>query len=65
MISVTYNRVSPREKSEEKGQREKVKFVCLNMKENKATGHNSTFLALFLRFGSFLAILILGQKMPI
>ena len=28
---------SPCEKSEEKGQCQKVKFVCLNMKENKAT----------------------------
>ena len=30
-------RASPCEKSEEKGQRQKVKYVCLNMKENKAT----------------------------
>ena len=33
---------SPHEKSKEKGQGQKVKFLCLNMKENKATGHKST-----------------------
>ena len=38
-------RASPCEKSEEKGQRQKVKFVYLNMKEDKATGLKSTFLA--------------------
>ena len=39
--------VSPREKSEGKGQCKKVKLSCLSMKENKATGKRSTFLALF------------------
>ena len=41
----THKGASPREMSEEKGQRQKVKFLCLNMKENKATGHKSNFLA--------------------
>ena len=59
-------RASPCEKSKEKGKRQKVKFVCLNMKENKATGHKSVFLAsLFCFLEPFLAILGLGQKMPI
>ena len=45
---------SPHEKSEEKGQRQKVKLLSLNMKENKATGHKSTFLAsLFCFLGPF------------
>ena len=35
------------------------------MKENKATGHESTFLAsYFFAFGTFLTILGTGQKMP-
>ena len=49
--------VSPREKSEEKGQCKKVKLTCLSMKtkyENKATGNRSTFLALiFGALGTF------------
>ena len=32
---------SPCEKSEEKCERQKVKCSCLNMKENKATGHKN------------------------
>ena len=58
-------RASPCEKSEEKGQRQKVTFLCLNLKENKATGHKGRFLASLFLFGFFLAILGLGQKMPI
>ena len=58
--------VSPREKSEEKGQRQKVKFKLLNMKENKATESKSKFLAtLFCVFGAYLVILSLGRKMLI
>ena len=41
----TERRASPRKKSEEKGQCQKVKLSCLKMKENKATGHKSTFFA--------------------
>ena len=41
------------EKSEEKGQGQKVKFVCLNMKENMATGHKSTFLVSLFAFWDF------------
>ena len=33
------------EKAKEKGQRQQVKFVCLNMKENMTTGYKSKFLA--------------------
>ena len=56
---------SPHEKPEEKGKHQKVKFVCLNMKENKATGHTSTLLAsLFSVMGLFLALLGLGKKFP-
>ena len=66
LILSCHYRASPREKSKEKSQCKKVKFSCLNMKENKETGHKSTFLApLFLLFGTFLATLGLGQKMPI
>ena len=65
-LSVRYSWASPHEKSEEKGQCQNVKFVCLKMKENNATRHKSTFWAsLFLRFGTFLAVLGLGQNMPI
>ena len=45
LFKVKHKGASPCEKSEEKGQRQKVTFVCLNMKENKTTGHKSTFLA--------------------
>ena len=41
---------SPSEKSEGKGQPQKVKFLCLNMKNNKATGPKSNFLAKFFCF---------------
>ena len=51
------------EKSEEKGQRQKVNLLCLNMKENMATGHMSRFFASLLFFlGFFLTILGLGKK---
>ena len=43
---------SPREKSKGKGQRQKVKLLYFNIKENKATGHKSTCLAS--RFFAFL-----------
>ena len=56
--------MSPREKSKEKGQRQKVKILCLNMKENKATEHEHIFGLNFLRFGTSLAILGLGKKLP-
>ena len=41
---------SPSEKSKEKGQCQKVTGLCLNMKEDKSTGHNSTYLASFFVF---------------
>ena len=45
---------SPCEKSNEKGQYPKVKFKCLNRKENKATGHKSKFfVSLFCVLGPF------------
>ena len=34
---------SPCEKSDKKGQRQKIKLLCSNMKEKKATDHKSTF----------------------
>ena len=40
----------PREKSEEKGPRQKVKLLCLNMKENKRTRQKSTFWLHFFAF---------------
>ena len=59
---------SPYDEFEEKGLRQQVQFLCLNMEENLAIRQKSTFLAsffFFLRFGTFLAILGLGQKMLI
>ena len=41
---------SPPEKSKEKGQRQKGKFLCLNMKENKSTFLASLF---FFNLGAF------------
>ena len=56
------SRVSPCEKSEEKGQRQKVKLLCLNMKENKATGHKSKFAASLFYFGTFFGYIGSGPK---
>ena len=38
-------RASPHEKFKEKGQPQKVNFVCFDMKENMVNGHENTFLA--------------------
>ena len=55
--------------SEEKGQRQQVNLLGLDMKENNATGYNSTFLGLlfsfflfFLRFWTLFAKLGVGKK---
>ena len=63
LVLLTQIGASLPEKSEEKGQCQKMKFVWLNMKENEVIEHRKTFLALY--FGNFLAILGLGQKMPL
>ena len=58
IIVYIYIWASPCEKSKEEGQRQKVKLFSLNMKESKATRHNSTFVAsLFLRLGTFSVLL--------
>ena len=43
----TEKRASPRKKSEGKGQRQKVKWLCLKIKETKATEHKTTFFPVF------------------
>ena len=47
LIMLTNTWASPRETSEKKGQRQKVTFKFLNMKESKATGYKSKYLANF------------------
>ena len=47
----TVTGATPREKSWEKGHRQKVNFLCFNMKDNQSTGQKSNILSyIFLSF---------------
>ena len=64
LIFSFFTRATPHEKSWGESPPSKSDFFCFNMKDNKSTGHEITFLSsLYFFFGTFSAILGLDQKL--